>query len=416
MDNLTNELRDLDRLGPVLRAIESSSESADGVFLVGGTVRDILLGEKSFDIDIAVEGDAIGLARELAARLGGRTRVHDRFGTAVVIYGRDERVDVVTARTETYHAPGALPAVEHAAIRDDLERRDFTINAMAVSLGRDDFGQLVDPFGGGADLGSGTLRVLHERSFVDDPTRIFRGIRYENRYGFRMDAETARLAHACVEHGLVSRLSPARVRDELVLLLEEEATIDHSLERLAELGAAGAIHEGLVADAEAARLVHRGRALARELELDVPAWRIGLAALARNLEPEDVRAWLRRLAIRRHDAVLIVGAVGVGPQLAIRARDETLAPSALVELAEPFAPDAPLFALALDDQPALRRYFDELRHVRLDVTGADVAELGLAQSPRVGAILAELRRRKLDGELDSKDAELAAARELIAAG
>lgn len=414
-DNLTPELRALHRLTSVFGAIEASSDSVDGVFLVGGTVRDILLGEKSFDVDIAVEGDAIGLAKELAEKLGGRMRVHDRFGTAVVLYGVDERVDVVTARTETYHAPGALPAVEHAAIRDDLERRDFTINAMAVSLGREDFGALVDPFGGRVDLAAGSLRVLHERSFVDDPTRIFRGIRYENRYGFRMDADTTRLAHACVERGLVSELSPARLRDELVLLLDEEATVDHSLERLAELGAAEAIHEGLAADSEAARLIHRGRALAGELEVGVPSWRIGLAALARNLDGEEVRTWLSRLAIRRSDAMLIAGAVSVGPQLVRSTRDEAVAASELVALAEPFAPDAPLFALALDDLPPLRRYFTELRHVRLEITGNDVAGLGLAESPRVGTILSELRRRKLDGELETRDSELAAASELIAA-
>src|SRR5262249_42187406 len=152
----------------------------DGVYLVGGTVRDILLGEPAFDVDIAVEGDAIALARAIASQLGGRVRAHERFGTAVVIYGESERVDVVTARTEFYDAPAALPSVEHATIRDDLHRRDFTINAMAASLKGESFGRLVDPFGGRRDLVAGRVRVLHNLSFIDDPTRIFRAIRYEN--------------------------------------------------------------------------------------------------------------------------------------------------------------------------------------------------------------------------------------------
>src|SRR4029077_8693349 len=187
----------------------------------GGTVRDILLGEPGFDVDVAVEGDAIGLARAIAKQLAGRVREHEKFGTAVVVYGDEQHVDVVTARTEFYDAPAALPTVEHASIRDDLFRRDFTINAMAASLKGDDFGRLVDPFDGRRDLETRTIRVLHNLSFVDDPTRIFRAIRYENRHGFHMDEHTLRLARACVEMGLVGDLSSARLRDELVLLLDE---------------------------------------------------------------------------------------------------------------------------------------------------------------------------------------------------
>jgi tRNA nucleotidyltransferase (CCA-adding enzyme) len=257
--------------------------------------------------------------------------------------------------------------------------------------------------------------VLHDRSFVDDPTRIFRGIRYENRYGFRMDAATTQLAHACVEHGLVAEVSPARIRDELVLLLEEETTIDHSLERLAELGVAQALHGGLAADADAARIVHRGRDLARSFDVDVPTWRIGLAALARNLGGADARRWLDALKIARRDAAAIAGSVTIAPKLIALAGDGATPASELVLLAEPHAPDAPLFALALDDLEPLRRYFTDLRHVRLEVTGADLASMGLPESPRVGEILGELRRRKLDGELRGRATELEAARELVGA-
>ena len=186
-----------------------------GVYLVGGTVRDILLGEPSFDVDIAVEGDAIAFATSLAEALDGRVTAHDKFGTAVVLYGDDERVDVVTARTESYEAPGALPTVAPGSIEDDLFRRDFTINAMAASLRGDDKGQLVDPFDGRADLEAGRIRVLHDRSFLDDPTRIFRAIRYENRYGFRMDEHTAALAHEASHRDTSHDLSGARMREEL---------------------------------------------------------------------------------------------------------------------------------------------------------------------------------------------------------
>src|SRR5262249_16988121 len=196
-ETVGEELAALGRLQPVFEAVSASSDGFDGVYLVGGTVRDILLGEPSFDVDIAVEGDAIALARLIADELGGRISTHDKFGTAVVKYGDGGRVDVVTARTEFYDAPAALPTVEHATIREDLFRRDFPINAMAVSLKGADFGRLVDPFDGRRDLESGTVRVLHNLSFIDDPTRIFRAIRYEQRHGFTMDEHTVALARSC---------------------------------------------------------------------------------------------------------------------------------------------------------------------------------------------------------------------------
>jgi tRNA nucleotidyltransferase (CCA-adding enzyme) len=340
-------------------------------------------------------------------------RPHEKFGAAVVLYGDGRRIDVVTARTEFYDAPAALPTVEHASMRDDLFRRDFTINAMAASLKGDDFGRLVDPFGGRRDLVAGRVRVLHNLSFIDDPTRIFRAIRYENRYGFRMDEHTVRLARGCIEMGLVGDLSSTRLLNELEALLEE-GEIEHSVLRLADLGAATAIHPHIAADEEAVRLIRRGRELAAEYELDVPAWRIGIAALARRMPPDEVYDWLDRLKMRRRDVEQIAHAVTLGPRLVERLRAEQLSASEVVALAEPSAPDTPLYALALEDLPALRRYFSDLRGIRLEVTGADLADLGLGESPRVGEVLAELRRRKLNGELDGRDSELAAARELIA--
>jgi tRNA nucleotidyltransferase (CCA-adding enzyme) len=408
---LTDELARLERLQPVFEAVATVSEPFEGVYLVGGTVRDILLGERSFDVDIAVEGDAIALAQALADVLGGRVRPHKKFGTAVVLYGDGERVDIVTARTEFYDAPAALPTVEHASIREDLFRRDFTINAMAVSLKGADLGRLVDPFGGRRDLEARTLRVLHNLSFIDDPTRIFRAIRYENRYGFRMDEHTQRLARGTIEMGLVGDLSSARLRDELVALLEE-GDVDHSILRLGELGADRAIHPHLAADEEAVALLRRLTELRDRYGLAIPSWRLGLAALARRLPPDEAYDWLQRLKVRRRDAEAIAAAFTVGPRLVERLRDEA-DPADVVALADPYAPDAPLFALALADLAPLHAYFERLRGVRLEVSGADLAELGLAESPRVGEVLAELRRRKLNGELDGRDSELAAARELI---
>jgi tRNA nucleotidyltransferase (CCA-adding enzyme) len=410
--SLADELAALARLGPVFEAVAAAAEPYEGVYLVGGTVRDILLSEPNFDVDIAVEGDAIELARRLAEALDGRVRAHTKFGTAVVVYGDEDRIDVVTARTEFYDAPASLPSVEHATIREDLFRRDFTINAMAVSLKGDDFGRLVDPFNGRRDLEAKTIRVLHNLSFIDDPTRIFRAIRYESRYGFRMDEHTQRLARGTIEMGLVGDLSSARLRDELVALLEE-GDAGASILRLAELGAGAAIHPHLAADGEAAELLDRLRRLNERYATGIPSWRLGIEALARLLPPDEIYDWLQRLKVQRRDAEHIAWAVTVGPRLVQRLEGDTPDPAEIVALAEPYAPDAPLFALALADQQPLHDYFQRLRDVRLEVSGADLAELGLGESPQVGEILGELRRRKLNGQLDGRESELAAARELI---
>jgi tRNA nucleotidyltransferase (CCA-adding enzyme) len=399
-------------LAPALDAIVAVDEPYDGVYLVGGTVRDILLGERNFDVDVVVEGDAIALARAVAEKLDGRVRAHKKFGTAVVLYGDDERLDLVTARSETYHAPGVLPTVAPGTIDEDLHRRDFTINAMAVSLKGENLGQLVDPFGGKADLEAGLIRVHHDRSFIDDPTRILRAIRYEDRYGFRMDEHTVELARECIATGHVGDLSGARLRDELMALLEE-GDVSHAIPRLGELGAEKEIHPHVVADDEAVRLFDRLRELNARYGLGVPAWRLGLAALGRKLPAVEIAAWLHGLKLRRRDAAQIEAAIVEGPQIAERLAGDSPTPADVVALAEPHDPDPPLFALALSDAPELHEYFARLRSIRLEITGEDIAELGLAESPRVGEILGELRRRKLNGELDGRESELAAARELI---
>ena len=411
--DLSERLLAVPGLGRVFEAVQAVGEGFEGVYLVGGAVRDLLMEEPSFDVDIAVEGDGIAFGRAVAKALGGRVVPHDKFGTAIVVYD-EGRVDVATARTEFYDYPGALPAVEQASIRQDLYRRDFTINALAVSLKGDDFGRLVDFFGGLRDLEAGVIRVLHNLSFIDDPTRLFRALRYENRYGFHMEAHTLGLARACVEMELVGELSSARLRDELEALLSEE-DVAGTLRRLAELHLDRAIHPHLEAGEDAVALVAELDELRARFAPETPLWRPRLAALARRLPPDELYDWFERLRLRRRDADRIADAVTVAPRLRelVAASDE---PAALRAVAEPHDPDGVLVAMAgADDdvRSSLARYFDELRGVRLEISGADLADLGLAESPQVGEVLDEVLRRKLNGELDGREAELAAARELI---
>jgi tRNA nucleotidyltransferase (CCA-adding enzyme) len=376
-------LRSPESIADELRALDLPS--GEGVYLVGGAVRDFLLGRESFDIDLAVEGDAI----EFARRLGGQVTAHGRFGTAVVRFPDGRQLDVVTCRRETYAAPAALPDVEPGTIADDLARRDFTVNAMAASLG-EDFGRILDPHGGRADLEIRTIRVLHERSFVDDPTRIFRAVRYEARLGFPMDQQTEGLALEGV--GGIGLLSPARMREEVVALLSEDEA-ERALDRLAELAAAPKLEPGLIGRLDTLRA---------ELDPDAPTWRVRLTALA-AAHP----GLIGRLSLRRQDARAVEEAIAVAPRLA-----EATDPVEIADLAGR-APEGALLALAERDSATLRDWFTRLRDVRLEVTGADLAELGVPESPRVGEILEELRRRRLRGELDGREAELAAAKELV---
>ncbi|CEP68059.1 Poly A polymerase, head domain [Moorella glycerini] len=213
------------------------------VYLVGGTVRDLLLGRPEVDLDLAVEGDGLLFARELARQLGGRLAFHDRFLTATVYWG-GERVDVVTTRQEYYPRPGALPEVEPATLEADLARRDFSVNAMALPLMARDLGEILDPFGGREDLARQTLRVLHRDSFRDDPTRLLRGVRFATRLKFIWEEETCSLVRQALAGGYLDLLEPKRLWQEFILLLKERRPVA-AWESLIDLGWQGLPGAGL---------------------------------------------------------------------------------------------------------------------------------------------------------------------------
>ncbi len=235
-------------IGPELRGILHAAgglaaEMGFCAYAVGGMVRDLFLERDTFDLDIVVEGEGIRFARSLAGRLQARVKGYERFGTATITLPGGARVDVATARTESYDAPAALPRVTPGSIRDDLFRRDFTINAMALALAPGEFGRLLDEFGGVRDIQGRRIRVLHERSFVDDPTRIFRAVRFEARLGFRIVAADERRIGEALALSLLERLEEYRVAAELRLILGEPDP-SRPLLRLAQLGVLEAL-EGM---------------------------------------------------------------------------------------------------------------------------------------------------------------------------
>ncbi len=414
--NLAGSLGDLGIDG-LLEQIQAVAAGERGVYLVGGAVRDLVLGKPHIDVDLAVEGDGIAFAEELARRLKGYVRAHQKFGTAVVVArdvdGRRQRVDVASTRSESYDYPAALPKVWRAGIRSDLARRDFTINAMAVSLKPETYGDLLDPFGGMEDLAGRRIAVLHNLSFIDDPTRVLRAVRYESRYGLRMDERTLNLARACCAMDLVGDLSSVRLRDELTALLDEEE-VEFALRRIEELGLAPSIHGRLRTGPRTRELVRAGD-LARvthQLTRQVPLWRLRLVWMLRDLVPEEITAWCERMRIRRRDADVLERALVLGRSLMRRA-ERGPSEAELFELAWQEPLEAVLVAIVLDRigiaAERLRNYLDVTRHVRLSIGGKDLLAMGFTSSPWLGDVLRSILRLKLNGVVRTREDELAAA-------
>lgn len=418
--------------GRLFKACSALSDDFAGVYLVGGFVRDLLLEQPNADVDIAVEGDGIEFGTRLAAQLGGRVRAHRKFKTAVVLLppeilgeappwlrptGEPFHVDVATTRTEFYDFPAALPRVEHASIRQDLFRRDFTINAMAISLSGRDFGTVIDFFGGLRDLKAGVIRVLHNLSFIEDPTRIFRAVRYENRYGFRMDEQTSSFAKSCVDMHLVGDLSSVRLRDELIALLSE-AHIEWTLGRLFELGVAREVHPKLATGPKTAELVRRIDQLVAEMEVqdEVVTWRLRLAAMTRNMTHDELYLWLEQLKIRRTDSSVIRAGVVLAPLLASTLSREGMSDWEIYRSLRKNPLEALVFAAAgMEEGVAserVRRYITDIRHRTLSVTGDDLLALGVKKGPEVGRVLERLRELRVKEQIVGRDEELCAAARL----
>lgn len=341
------------------------SLAGERAFLVGGAVRDVLLGLDHPDLDVAVDGDVAAVAR----RLGAQPLLHERFRTATVEVD-DVRIDLAATRAERYPRPGALPEVERAALERDLRRRDFTVNAMAVPLQGES--RLIDPHGGLADLRAGLLRVLHDESFSDDPTRALRAARYAARFRFELEPRTAELL-AGADLGTVS---DERVQAEL-RRTAAETTAPEAFTLLARWGLAG-IDSGAGARIGVARDV-----LAR------PGWKDLL----------DPAAAAYALAVP--DPALEAGAVRLSAASPER-------PSAGAKLAAGRSPQELVMARVagaawLDD------YVRDWRHVRLEITGEDVIAAGVPEGPAVGRALAAALAAKLDGEAAGREAELRAA-------
>ena len=381
---------------PDLRALPAAAplydafDSEPGVWVVGGAVRDLLLGDASVvDLDVVVEGDAVAAAGRLAAALDGELVVHERFGTAAVRAGGHE-YDFAPARTESYAQPGALPDVQPGTLEQDLLRRDFTVNAFALSLD----GRLEAAPHALEDLDARLLHVLHAASFVDDPTRLLRLVRYATRLGFGVEPRTAALAEQALASGALATVSPARVGNELRLLLREPG----APEALVWIGSwEGAL--GVVLDFDV-ELAERALAL---LPGDGRRDLLLLAAAVRDVGARELSAWLDGLEFSARERDVVVAAAQapgsegeeLASEIAARFRGQPV--------------EAVALAGALGAAEPARRWLSELRHVTLEIDGSDLLAAGVPQGEAVGRALAAALRAKLDGNAPDRATELAIA-------
>jgi len=380
-------------------------------YLVGGSVRDLLLGKANLDLDLVIEGDGIQFANILAEQLRARVRPHHKFGTAKVKLGKLQ-IDVATARTEYYESPAALPKVETSSIKKDLYRRDFTINTLAIRLNAKGFGLLIDFFGGQRDLKEKTIRVLHNLSFVEDPTRAFRAIRFSERFGFRLSKHTAFLMKSAIEMNLFAKLSGARLYEELLLSFNETNPA-LTLKRLSDYGLLKVIHEKIIFDKQLeSELEFTGETLAwyNLLYLDekIEKGILYLMTLLSHLNDRDRAEALARLSTPpKARAVILEGAA---QQREILAGLPSKDPVRLYRLLAEKELEIILFSMSstrdIGKKKDISHFLVELRKVRPMLKGSDLKKMGLPQGPIYSKILHELRNEKLAGRLPTLSDEV----------
>ena len=399
-DRIKNELPK-----PVANLIRTAGKAATEpgfkLYLVGGIVRDLLLGRQSQDIDIMVEGDALTIAVKMSAILESKPTVHKMFGTATFRTG-DYRVDLATCRSETYKHPGALPVIKAGNIGQDLFRRDFTVNAMAACINPDHFGVLTDLYGGQQDLEKKIIRVLHERSFEDDATRIMRAVRYEQRLGFKLDNKTARLLRSNLD--MLDSISGDRLRHEVILWLSEMHP-EKILRRAARLGILEKLHPSLTWDRSMAKAYRE----AASTPVQSPTVNLHLALLVYNLDKEQLKNFLLRLNIRGGELEEIARHTAALKSNQPLFDYSPLQPSEIYLKLRGFNAVAVHANYLLTTSKHVRRnlrfYLDKLHSVRGRLNGKDLAEMGVPPGKKMGVILDRLLTARLDGEIKTRQDE-----------
>lgn len=409
----------------ILQLLKTAGELAEElgyqVYCVGGFVRDLLLSYPNFDIDLVVEGEGENLALKLAERLGGRARVHKRFGTAVVVINDDFKIDVATARTEYYEFPAALPKVEKSSLKEDLYRRDFTINTLAIALNPDRYGELIDYFGGRHDLEQKYIRILYNLSFIEDPTRIMRAIRFEKRYNFTIEPDTLRLGKDAISRRMLGKLSDKRIFNELVIILSEPDPLP-ALKRMMEIGVWPYVLPEVDLDAVNEGLLRRIPAVAawfkeRYHVLDIRSWLIYMGAILSFAPPESRADVVNRYPFDKQ-AVKAIREIERAREVIEEIKNwQEIKPSRIDGVIGEWEQESKIYLLlCVQDENMWEKiveYIDSKEKTFLEINGNDLKALGLKPGPVYKKILDRLYLMKLDGMVSDKDDEIEMVKEWI---
>jgi len=395
-------------------------------YVVGGFVRDLLLREENLDVDIVIEGgDGIEFAGTYAREMGLRVRAHKRFKTAVLIFPDGFKIDVATARLEYYESPGALPTVEQSSLKLDIYRRDFIINTLAIELTTPGFGTLIDFFGGQRDIKEKKIRALHNLSFVEDPTRAFRAVRFSVKFGFSIEPHTRRLIKKAVALNVFKHLSGPRILEELRSILEEDTAVK-AIKGLKALGLLPVIHRAITCDATREAFFERTReAIAWHRLLytgeEAEAWLVLFLALTDGLSEAMLRAVIKKLSITGKKRVAILGARRACQRVLKRLGTGRIGrDSELYRALSPLPLEGLLYMMAKTEDENVKKsistYITRLQGITTELKGSDLKALGVREGPDIGHALEALLCRRLDGKISDREDEISFIKQFLERG
>jgi len=410
-------------LKEVIRQIcEVSLETKMPAYLVGGCLRDLILGVKNLDLDIAIEGEGIIFARHLAQKLKATSKTHPRFKTAVLMLPNGLKVDIATTRQEKYPYSAALPVVSAGRLKEDLKRRDFTVNALAIILTEGKHQEIIDPYGGLADLASGRIRILHDLSFKDDPTRIFRAIRFSQRFDFEIEPKTLRLLKEAINAGALDQVSSHRMRDELILILKEQDPF-RPLKQLADLGALSVISAKLKIGKSTQVLFKSINNKIAWFTKNFPArrpldtWLVYFAGLLEPLTHSQITMLMYRLGLCKGDQKRVSSYYrGRGKFISVLSKKQ-LAPELIFSLLEPLSYEAIILLSVRSQNKNFKKHLIDFLKIyngmRLCVRGSDLHKLGVLPGAAYQKIFAKVFAAKLNGEVKNRQTELALIKKMV---
>jgi tRNA nucleotidyltransferase (CCA-adding enzyme) len=400
----------------LVRLGETASRMDCAAYLVGGFVRDLLLYRKNEDIDVVIEGNGIAFAKTFAQAVGARTHTHQKFGTAVIIYPDGFKIDVASARMEYYQFPASLPVVEMSSIKMDMFRRDFTINTLAIQLNPEKFGRLIDFFSAQKDIKDKVLRVLHNLSFVEDPTRVFRALRFEQRFGFSIGKLTSSLIDNAVKMDFFKRLAGKRVYTELKLILKEENPAPTIL-RLLDYNLLKVIHPALTIENDLKRLLDTAKKVTDWHDLlfideTYKRWAVYFMALIRHCDLKTTREICEHLTIPpRYAKMFGETRIGATEPLLRLERRKRMSNAEIFNLLNPFKTEIILYMMICTTSETAKKrislYHTQLRNVAVSISGADLLDMGLPPGPLFSQMLQSVLEAKLNGRVETREDELA---------